>query len=181
MSDKSDVVPFLENSLSVYNDMISEGIDKPLVDLPVYAGTDKDYTYYCKGALFAFYLNLKMYDQKIVTLNDFMQHLYSKYNITDHPVESWQLISTADLLQELNDFTGINFNQDFDDCVYGTEKIPLSSITLSDVEPLIITNEDITLITILNTNTEELALQNYAIFVLPILILSRLFFKKKKK
>lgn len=181
--EKNEVLPFLQNSLSVYNDMISSGIDKPLVDLPVYAGTDKDYTYYCKGALFAIYLHLKMLDQKTITLLDFMQYLYTKYNLTKHPVESWQKISTADLLLELNEFTEVSFNQDFDDFVYGNEELPIESISYSDIELLIKTDEDLTMIIILNTFTEtptSNSKNDLLIITIPILFILRLYNKRKK-
>jgi len=124
-----DAEGFLEYDLSYYRKrMVEGGLDKPLVDLPVYFGTPFAYTYYCKGGLVAYLINeiLIKYDNK--TLNDFMRHLYRKYNITIDEDPTPKLISTEDLLKELKEFSSYNFTEFFEKYVYGTEELPIEDI-----------------------------------------------------
>ncbi|MHA1397311.1 MAG: hypothetical protein ACTSSF_06340, partial [Candidatus Heimdallarchaeaceae archaeon] len=80
------------------------------------------------------------------TLNQFMQRWISKYNLT-YPGYSLQdnLMSTPELLQELNDFSGLNFTEDFQKYVYGIERIPIYEITYEDIEPLVWINDSVVL------------------------------------
>lgn len=143
---ESTILSFINaNDLSYYENMISLGTDMPLVDLPVYFQTSDVFTYYCKGAIFALYLQQKLYNNTGLTLNNFFQHLMSKYNITTQ-VETTdlnKLISTQELLQEINDFSSMDFTQDFTDYVYGAERIPIYNVEYEDIEPLILSNEHV--------------------------------------
>ena len=128
--NKSDVLHFLTRDYNYYQNMISSGKDDALVDLPKYSGQDA-YTYYCKGGLMALYMHQKLKTHTYYTLNDFMRYLISKYNITTEfggiGVEG--LISTSDLLEELNFFSGLDFTADFANYVWSPDGAGCRSAT----------------------------------------------------
>lgn len=126
-----------EVELAYYDEFIAEGLDMPLVDMPVYFMTPDARTYYVKGEIFALYIHKILYDNASLTLNQFMQLWISKYNLTyEGSVIPENLLSTPELLQELNEFSGLNFTEDFQKYVYGTERIPIYTVTYTDLMPL---------------------------------------------
>jgi len=145
--DPLDAVQFInEVEIPYYDEFIAAGLDMPLVDLPVYFMTPDARTYYVKGEIFALYVHKILYENASLTLNQFMQRWISKYNLT-YPGYSLQdnLMSTPELLQELNDFSGLNFTEDFQKYVYGIERIPIYEITYEDIEPLVWINDSVVL------------------------------------
>jgi len=129
--DTQEVLRFLRGDLNYYRTkMIGTQLDMPLVDLPIFFGTKNAYTYYCKGGLVAYLINKILIETDNKTLNDFMRYLYKKYNLTSW--KAWEskskLISTEDLLNELNSFSKYDFTKFFQKYVYGTDVLPVSSI-----------------------------------------------------
>ncbi len=140
-------VDFINSAeLPYYDEFIAEGLDLPLVDMPVYFMTPNARTYYVKGEIFALYLHKILYNNASLTLNQFMQLWISKYNLTyagsDIPEN---LMSTPELLQELNEFSGLDFTEDFQKYVYGIERIPIYSVTYTDLKPLILIDDEVIL------------------------------------
>lgn len=174
--DESAILTFFNGkNFPYYGNMIVYGTDMPLVDLPVYFQTSNAYTYYCKGSIFALYLHKKLYSATSLTLNNFMQYLIRVYNITTQTerYDLNKLISTQDLLQELNDFSGMDFTQDFTDYVYGTVRIPVYSVQLDDIAPLILTNEYVETKYLISDDaipSYDLIIITSIILVLPLII-----------
>jgi len=133
----SETISMLTHDISYYRDtMLGTNLDKPLVDLPVYFGTQYAYTYYCKGGLVAYLINKILIESDNKTLNDFMRHLYRKYNITTDDNWAPKLISTEDLLEELNTFSNYNFTEFFEKYVYGIEELPVTEIESQYIEAI---------------------------------------------
>ncbi|MFW9916118.1 MAG: hypothetical protein ACFFGZ_10980 [Candidatus Thorarchaeota archaeon] len=142
----SSALSLLRGDLAYYENMTASKIDMPLVDLPVYFGTKEAHTYYAKGALFALHIHRILSQNASQSLNQFMRHLYRKYNLTIWKATEADLLSTEELLTELNAFSGLDFAEAFDQYVYGTEEIPISEISEAEVQSLMETNEDPTAI-----------------------------------
>ncbi|MHA1581762.1 MAG: hypothetical protein ACTSYM_04605 [Candidatus Baldrarchaeia archaeon] len=135
--DLQETLNMLQHDLEYYrNTMLGTSLDKPLVDLPIYFGTEYAYTYYCKGELVAYLINKILIDTDNKTLNDFMKYLYSKYNITTWKGRETKLISTEKLLQELNNFSKHNFTEFFQKYVYNTTELPIEKIDTKYIQPL---------------------------------------------
>jgi len=145
--DPLDAVQFInEVELPYYDEFIAEGLDMPLVDLPVYFMTPDARTYYVKGEIFALYVHKILYENASLTLNQFMQLWISKYNLTyENSIILENLMSTPELLHELNEFSGLNFTEDFQKYVYGIERIPIYTVTYTDIEPLILIDDKVKL------------------------------------
>lgn len=138
----SSALSLMRGDLAYYENMTASEIDMPLVDLPVYFGTDEAHTYYAKGALFALHIHRILSQNTSQSLNQFMQHLYQRYNLTTWNPTEEDLLSTEDILTELNAFSGLDFTGAFEKYVYGTEEMPISEINEAEVKSLMETNEE---------------------------------------
>ncbi len=147
--DYNEAMLRLNESLERYHrDIIGGGLDMPLVDMPVYFGTENAWTYYVKGGLVAYLINKILIENDNKTLNDFMSYLYRKYNITswEEREDTAKLISTEELLSELNEFSRYEFTEFFDKYVYGTEILPINRIDGEYIKALQDFNESVGLI-----------------------------------
>lgn len=141
--DYEHTVMLLNSDLDRYrNEILGTDIDMPLVDMSIYFGTEYMWTYYVKGGLVAYLINKILIDNDEKTLNDFMHYLYKKYNITSLAEQTVdKLISTEDLLYELNSFSLYNFTEFFQKYVYDIEPLPIYKIEMDYVDALRIYNE----------------------------------------
>jgi len=102
---------------------------EPLYDLyKKLFGTKYAYTYYAKGSLLAYWISKKLIDEAGKTYAEFMKYLYDKYFLSENNKFSDYLkddirISTKELLEDLNEFSGIDFSEMFQKYVYGPEDI----------------------------------------------------------
>jgi hypothetical protein len=142
----SSALTLIRDDLVYYENMKASEIDMPLVDLPVYFGTEEAHTYYAKGALFALHIHRFLSQNTSQSLNQFMQHLYRNYNLTIWNSTEADLLSTEDLLTELNAFSGLDFANVFKKYVYGTDEIPINEISEAEMQSLMETNEEPTVI-----------------------------------
>ena len=110
---------FLRDDYQFYAKEVAEGRDMALFSAgPQLFGTNQNYFYYFKGALVADLLDRALIDIYNLTLDDYMRSIYRKYGIHGMP------ITTANLLQVLNDLTGRDMSAFFDDYIYGLEPLP---------------------------------------------------------
>jgi hypothetical protein len=108
--------------------------DEPLYEMcPKYFGTSEGCCYYEKGALFLYHISRRLKDECGLSTEDFFRYLYDTYflsiNYLGDPVWHHTLRWNTEILQsELENFSELDFSEEFNDYVYGTEVLPVDEI-----------------------------------------------------